>query len=254
MEILRTSTMPVMVTLRDTYTVAQFEDMFPDNWKACHRCLIDGKVLLYELPSETHERPAAEIYGQLRSQSRYISSKGTGDIYFEDRVLQPDQSIFVWHVDFARPGAMDARNIWKLPKLVIEVSFRQPFDDIFQRVPTYFSQAVYFEYDDVHGHPTPRVAVSFGDFLHHRTMRAAEHWGHIPENMMQGVGVHETTLPPACTAATHQQYQLRIPTASVLFHGYTAQQIAEVFNVTTAYLPIDLFMLKCAIRDSTVWN
>lgn len=37
MEILQTSTMPVMVTLSDTYTVAQFEEMFPDNWKRCHR-------------------------------------------------------------------------------------------------------------------------------------------------------------------------------------------------------------------------
>jgi Uma2 family endonuclease len=140
MAILQMSTMPSMVTLSDTYTVAHFEDMFPDNLKGCHRCLIDGKVLLYELPSRTHERPAAEIYGQLRSQSRYISSGRTGDIFFdtiEHRVLQPDQSIFVWHEDLARPGAMDARNISKLPKVVVEVSFRQPFDDIFQRVSTY---------------------------------------------------------------------------------------------------------------------
>lgn len=286
MEILQTSTMPVMVTLSDTYTVAQFEEMFPDNWKRCHRCLIDGKVILYELPSTAHERPAAEILLQLHRQSQYISSEGTGDICFgpiEHRVLQPDQSIFVWHEDLVRPGAVDARNISKLPKLVVEVSFRQPLDDIFQRVSTYFSEgagdgvravlviiirkaasssrlqllAVYFEYDNGHptgGYPMPSVAVSFGDYLHTRTKKAIEERGHIPATMMQGVGVRASTLPPACTAATRQEYQLRIPTASVLFYGYTAQQMAEVFNVTTENFSIDLYRLKCAIRDSKVWH
>lgn len=178
---------------------------------------------------------------------------------------------------------MDARNISKLPKLVVEVSFRQPLDDIFQRVSTYFSEgagdgvravlviiirkaasssrlqllAVYFEYDNGHptgGYPTPSVAVSFGDYLHTRTKKAIEERGHIPETMMQGVGVRASTLPPACTAAMRQEYQLRIPTASVLFYGYTAQQMAEVFNVTTENFSIDLYRLKCAIRDSKVWH
>jgi hypothetical protein len=117
--------------------------------------------------------------------------------------------------------------------------------------------AVYFEYGHDHptgGYPMPSVAVSFGDYMHPRTKKAIEERGHIPENMMQGVGISASYLPPACTAATRQQYQLLIPTASVLFHGYTAQQMAEVFNVTTENFHIDLYMMKCAIRDSNVWH
>lgn len=72
--------------------------------------------------------------------------------------------------------------------------------------------AVYFEHGHDHptgGYPMPSVVVSFGDYM---TKKAIEERGHIPENMMQGVGIRARYLPPECTAATRQQYQLLIPT------------------------------------------
>lgn len=53
------------------------------------------------------------------------------------------------------------------------------------------------------------------------------------------------TLRPhlAVANSTFHAVQLLIPTASVLFHGHTAQQIAEVFNVTTENFHIDLYRI-----------
>eukprot|EP01033_Poteriospumella_lacustris_P005661 gene5661-4051_t len=166
-----------------------------------------------------------------------------------------------------------------IPKLVVEVSYTQPYHKLFPRLDTYFSfgdghgvravlniiirrtaggvaqpanalqlVAVFYEYDKVgdEGVPLPSAAISFGDYLNSRTKHAIESGGHVPANMMRGVGIDDA---PPCNDAHRQEYLLSIPKATVLFHDYTEDEITAMdVAVEEPHFHIDLYSLQSLIR------
>lgn len=280
LELLRNSTTPVTsVTLTGSYNATTFQRIFSRMAKWCHLSLINGTVEIYELPSPIHDRAGEEIFVQLRDQSRFIRSTLTSDIQFnETTILQPDMGIIVENPNVLFPGARDSRNR-KIPKLIVEVSYHQPHSRVFPRVDTYFSignghgvravliiiirqttgdvaqparalqlVAVLYQYGALGegGVPLPSAAISFGDYLHSRTKHAIESSGHVPANMMRGVGIDDA---PPCNDSHRQEYLLPIPKATVLFHDFTEEEIAATDVVVEApYFHIDLYSLQRFIR------
>jgi hypothetical protein len=67
--------------------------------------LINGKIQIYEILSQAHEKAAHEIYGQLREQNRRLKSTGSATLTFDDATcLEPDDSVYIRLPGLATPG------------------------------------------------------------------------------------------------------------------------------------------------------
>lgn len=114
--------------------------MFSDERKyRYHKRLLDGKILIYEVPTLAHDTVSGKIAAQFRDYGRYVRSRGSTDIRIDSHgVLQPDGSIFIEQMNLNIYRALDAAGN-PLPRIVLEVSYSEPYDSIFSLPQIYFS-------------------------------------------------------------------------------------------------------------------
>lgn len=240
---------------------------------------MNGKVQIFELPSDLHDSAAAGILLQLRDQHRCVMSKGSGDICIgETTKLQPDQSIYISKANEPRPGAVDARGK-RLPKIVVEVSYSEPNRSIGSLPMLYFSvggeegiqgvilvfirhadppvegrcQLVALLYDcradrDAEGYLVPSAAISFGDYLHGSTKCAIADHCRVPEGLWTGaLGMHPEVV---CDQPELEPFQLQID-GELLWRGYDPAARARLAANNETFV-VDLFELKAGIKDDFI--
>jgi hypothetical protein len=245
--------------------------------KWCHHRLVNGQVQLFELPTEIHEVAASQILLQLRDQNRYVQSKGSGDIFTNATTkLEPDESIFIDGDDVPRPGAVDP-NGGRLPKIVVEVSYSEPYKSIGALPARYFSvggengiqavilivirhpvqpvegrcQMVVLLYDyrtprDANGDPVPSMAISFGDYLYWSTKRAIDRHCRVPNDRWSGVGIHQVV----CDQEGLVAFQLQID-GELLWKGYDAAARARLAATNTPFV-VDLYEMKRLVKRGII--
>jgi hypothetical protein len=231
--------------------------------------LINGKIQIYEVPSSTHEVAARDILCQLRDQNRCVSSNGSGTLTFDDVTrLEPDESVFICVPGLAIPGALDIKGV-RLPKVVIEVSFREDYTSIFSLPEKYFSidngvraviliiirrnqsnkrvrQLIACYYS--HNENIPIVVRSFGLDLHVLTKNAIIRHSGLQQlnnqeiaNRFRGVGImYNGQDDPRCDQNGIALYQLTIPSGELWFgYDYATREINNGVNDSS----IDLFQM-----------
>jgi hypothetical protein len=107
-----------------------------------HKGLVNGTILIYEVevPSKLHEIVATNIASQIRDLfGEVVIGSGRADIRIEERTIrEPDQSLYVDSEEFDIQRAIDAANE-TLPRIIIEVSYTEPYESIFGSSGHYFS-------------------------------------------------------------------------------------------------------------------
>eukprot|EP01033_Poteriospumella_lacustris_P010567 gene10567-7518_t len=267
-----------VIVLRFPWTPARFQHVFGNQRHRGHALLINGRVHIFELPSNRHEAITSRIISQVVRRNDYVCVEGSADIVFGNCVLQPDQSLYIErppnplqpYGERRPPGDAGSNNVL-LPKVVIEVAAGEPLQSIGGLPALYLRLdkpdgirgvlsvinrrsrdadiqkdqlvAVWYQYgnwDAQTGSPVPSFAISFGNRLHWRTQRAIERRCAVTGDMWRGVGVGG----PPCDQAGIPEYQVPIPVASVLWHGFTDLEMAAMQVANTAALSFDLFEVK----------
>jgi hypothetical protein len=267
-----------VIVLRFPWTPARFQRVFGNQRHRGHARLIDGRVHIFELPSNPHEAITSRIISQVVRRNDYVFVEGSADIVLGNSVLQPDQSLYIErplnplqpYGERRPPGDVGSNNVL-LPKVVIEVAAWEPLQSIGGLPALYLHLdrpdgirgvlsvinrrsrdadiqkdqlvAVWYQYgnwDAQTGSPVPSFAISFGNRLHWRTKRAIERRCAVTGDMWRGVGVGG----PPCDRAGIPEYQFPIPVASVLWHGCTDPEMVAMRVANTAALSFDLFEVK----------
>lgn len=278
------------VKLNGQYSIERYLKLFPIESKKsswCKHRLYEGTVQIFEIPSTFHEAIAGGFSAQLMRHT-HVQYRGNANIAIGDNtVLQPDASYYLDDHQRDLPGAVDVRRA-KLPKVVVEVSYHEPYSSLFALPQKYFDAAaegpndqgiqgvilvvfrpegggapepaavqrfqlvaLYYAFNqtDESGVLLPSLAISFGDYLHPATKEAIESHGQVQPGQLRGVLGRYTN-----DEATVLCDRLGLPEyrfeipAEAMWRGYR-QQDREAMGFDANPFVIDLFAVKmCVLR------
>eukprot|EP01033_Poteriospumella_lacustris_P009043 gene9043-6495_t len=201
--------------------------------KWCHHRLVNGQVQLFELPTKMHEVAASQILLQLRDQNRYVQSEGSGDIFINATTkLEPDESIFIDGDDVPRPGAVDP-NGGQLPKIVVEVSYSEPYNSIGALPARYFS---------VGGENGIQAVILI--FIHHPVQPVEGRCQMVV--LLYDYRIHQVVCDQEGLAA----FQLPVD-GELLWKGYDAAARAHL-AATNAPFVVDLYKIKRLVKRGII--
>ncbi len=222
--------------------------------------LLDGKVIIHEVPLGSHGAVAGEIGRQMVIWHNDLRIFVERDVIVNmNSVLHPDGSIQPYQLPRPPVGQDCDSSGWAYPTVVVEVGLSEGLESLHSLAGRYFSvrttiqvyiaikifgyrrngtrTLVAFVYE--HTSPNPRRPIlikSFGTAsMHRRSVRFFIRKG-IPNHNITGFG--RFSAPP-CNGSGIQIYQINIPAAAI-FHG---SNIAIPNNLVNGF-NLDLYKLQ----------
>ena len=212
--------------------------------------LLDGKVIIHEVPLGAHGEVAGEIGKRMIIWHNNLIVSGERDVIVDrNSVLRPDASIRPDQLPAPPAGQGCDASGWPYPTLVVEVGLSEGLLSLHSLVRRYFNQRttiqlylaikifgrrndgtrslVAFLYERTSPNPgRPVLVKSFGTAPMHWSAYQFFRRRRVPIQNITGFGINNA---PPCNGPGIQIYQINIPT-NAIFYGFTAIKPSNLAN------------------------